>query len=186
MSSNYILLVAFHVWPHKAYLAQGDKWISVVQQYITALIVYPLENLKNNSSELFSSFCILTICFINQGTWWHKLFECFKDWAILWYLFGSLFYRVQCHYNVLNFLQKSHNRHPIPCPWGQGMGCILWVQSLLQVLYHLLQFSMQYNVTVVTVTCPSTCWNLLIFGMTSLALYTVVPVIVFSGSLLNI
>ena len=109
MSSNYTLLVAFHVWPHKAYLAQGDKWISVVQQYITALIVYPLENLKNNSSELFSSFCILTICFINQGTWWHKLFECFKDWAILWYLFGSLFYRVQCHYNVLNFLQKSHN-----------------------------------------------------------------------------
>ena len=30
------------------------------------------------------------------------------------------------HYNVVNFPQYPHNRHPIACPWGRGMGCLLW------------------------------------------------------------
>ena len=28
------------------------------------------------------------------------------------------------------FMQITHNRHPIACPLGQAMGCLLWVQSL--------------------------------------------------------
>ena len=36
---------------------------------------------------------------------------------------------VQCHYNVVNFLQNIHNKHPIACPLGRGMGCLLWVQT---------------------------------------------------------
>ena len=39
-------------------------------------------------------------------------------------------YKVRCHYSAFNFLQISHNRHPISRPWGRGMGSFLWVQSL--------------------------------------------------------
>ena len=41
---------------------------------------------------------------------------------------------VRCRYNAVNFLQNSHNRHPIPRPWGRGMGCLLWVWSLIYIL----------------------------------------------------
>ena len=26
--------------------------------------------------------------------------------------------------NMVSFLQNTHNRHPIACPWGRGMGCL--------------------------------------------------------------
>ena len=35
--------------------------------------------------------------------------------------------RVYSSYNVVNFPQNSHNRHPIACPQGRGMGCLLWI-----------------------------------------------------------
>ena len=45
-------------------------------------------------------------------------------------LWGCLFH-VQCNAIItVNFLQNSHNRHPIANPWGWGMGCLLWVWSL--------------------------------------------------------
>ena len=46
-------------------------------------------------------------------------------------------------YIVINFLQNTHNSHPIAHPWGQVMGCPLWVQraidavSVIEVLYIL-------------------------------------------------
>ena len=36
-------------------------------------------------------------------------------------------------YNVVNFLQNPHNRHPIAYLWGRDMGCLMWVQSLTYV-----------------------------------------------------
>ena len=30
---------------------------------------------------------------------------------------------MRCHYNMVNFLQIPHNRHPISRPWGSDMGC---------------------------------------------------------------
>ena len=39
---------------------------------------------------------------------------------------------VRCRYNAVNFQQNSHNRHPITRPWGRGMGCLLWVESLVK------------------------------------------------------
>ena len=48
-------------------------------------------------------------------------------------------YTVQCHYNTVNFLQYPHNRHPITCPLGQGMGCLLCFSSLIHVLLLSLQ-----------------------------------------------
>ena len=36
----------------------------------------------------------------------------------------------QCRFNAVNFLPNSQKRNPISFPWGQGMGCPLWVQTL--------------------------------------------------------
>ena len=33
---------------------------------------------------------------------------------------------VWCRYNSVNFLTNPHNTLPIACPWGRGMGCLLW------------------------------------------------------------
>ena len=35
---------------------------------------------------------------------------------------------------TVNFLQYPRNRHPIAHPLGRGMGCLLWVWSLINVL----------------------------------------------------
>ena len=34
---------------------------------------------------------------------------------------------VLCHYNMVNFHPNPHKRHPITCPWGRDMGCLLWM-----------------------------------------------------------
>ena len=47
-------------------------------------------------------------------------------------IFGSRYNNhntVWCHYNVVNFLQSPQNVHPIPHPWGWGMGCLLSASS---------------------------------------------------------
>ena len=38
---------------------------------------------------------------------------------------------LQCHYNAINFLQNIHKSHPIACPIGRGMACLLWVQPMI-------------------------------------------------------
>ena len=38
---------------------------------------------------------------------------------------------VQCCYNVVNFLENPHKRHPIARPLGRGMGCLVgWHSDL--------------------------------------------------------
>ena len=41
---------------------------------------------------------------------------------------------VWCRCNTSDFLQNSH---PVTCPWGRGMGCLLWVPSMICVLHAL-------------------------------------------------
>ena len=41
---------------------------------------------------------------------------------------------VWCCYNLVEFLRNSHSRHPIARLWGPGMGCLLWLLTLMHVL----------------------------------------------------
>ena len=41
---------------------------------------------------------------------------------------------VWCRYNAVNFLTNIHQRHPIARPLGWGMGCLLWIQHLIDIL----------------------------------------------------
>ena len=60
---------------------------------------------------------------------------------------------VGCHYNSVNFLENPHKRHPIAGPFlknagplGRGMGCLLWIHTLIYVMSWELQRSMQNHV----------------------------------------
>ena len=46
---------------------------------------------------------------------------------------------VRCHYNAVSFLQTIHVRRPIARPSGRAMGCLLWVQPLINILPQFLQ-----------------------------------------------
>ena len=53
---------------------------------------------------------------------------------------------VRCYYKVVNFLPNPRKIHPIVCPSGWAMGCILWVQIVIYTLPQSLQWCMQYHV----------------------------------------
>ena len=56
------------------------------------------------------------------------LYVSIKFLLIYIYLYLSLLY------NAINFLQYFHDRYTIARPWGRGMGCLLRVRSLIDVL----------------------------------------------------
>ena len=56
--------------------------------------------------------------------------------------------KVWCRYNAVNFLTNIHKRHPIARPLGRDMGCLLWIQHLIDILPQSLQLFMQYLTTV--------------------------------------
>ena len=45
---------------------------------------------------------------------------------------------VRCRYNAVNFLTNIHKRHPIARPLGRGMGCLLWILHLVDILSQFL------------------------------------------------
>ena len=56
---------------------------------------------------------------------------------------------VQCGYVTITNSTGSinaHNRYPIARPWGQAMGCLLWVSCLFNVISLLLSRCMQCGV----------------------------------------
>ena len=53
-------------------------------------------------------------------------------------------YTVRCRYNAANFLTNLYKRHPIAHPLGRGMGCLLWIQHLIDILLHYLKLLKQY------------------------------------------
>ena len=70
---------------------------------------------------------LVTLTSGRLGSFWRSsnmsLRNCCAPWNTVW-----------CHENTVNFLQNPHNRHPIACPWGQRMGCLWWVWSLINLL----------------------------------------------------
>ena len=57
-------------------------------------------------------------------------------------------YTVHSRYPVASFLQIIHRRHPIACPEGWGMGCLLWIHCLnkdlvfsLPILFNIMIYS---------------------------------------------
>ena len=49
---------------------------------------------------------------------------------------------VWCHHYAVNFLTNIHKQHPIPCPLGRDMGCLLWIQHLIDILPQFLRLFM--------------------------------------------
>ena len=58
---------------------------------------------------------------------------------------GTILYILLCHYNAVNFLENFHERHPIARPLGRGMGCLLWVHTLISILSWQQQRCDQYH-----------------------------------------
>ena len=54
---------------------------------------------------------------------------------------------MRCHYNLVNFLKNILKRHPIARPLGRGMGCLLWIQHMIDILPEFLQSVMQSQIT---------------------------------------
>ena len=66
---------------------------------------------------------------------------------------------VWCCYNVANFLKKKINeRHPIAHPFWQGMGYLLWIQHLTDILPQFLQLSMKFLTMLDHVRHSTVCW----------------------------
>ena len=51
---------------------------------------------------------------------------------------SRLSHMVRCCYNMINFLINLHKRHPL----GRGMGCLLWIQHLNDILPEFMQLFM--------------------------------------------
>ena len=64
---------------------------------------------------------------------------------------------VQWHYNLVRIFQNTHNRHPIACPWGQDMGCLLWVKTSIKVIPQPLQWCMHYLVILIHIIMALYC-----------------------------
>ena len=50
---------------------------------------------------------------------------------------------MRCRYSAVNFLSNIHKRHPIARPLGRGMGCLLCIQQLIDILPQFMQPFMQ-------------------------------------------
>ena len=51
---------------------------------------------------------------------------------------------VGCRYNAVKFLTNIHKRRHIARPLGRGMGCLWWIQHLIDIQPQFLQLFMQY------------------------------------------
>ena len=70
----------------------------------------------------------------------------FDNWGrgpLLWSQYHGKWKRTCCHCKAVIFSPNPHYRHPIPCPWRWDMGCLLWVQSLIQVIHESLHWQMK-------------------------------------------
>ena len=62
---------------------------------------------------------------------------------------------VRCGFNAVNFITNIHKRHPMARPLGRGMGCLLWIQHLIDIMSQFLQLLVQ-NFTILdrVITAP--------------------------------
>ena len=47
---------------------------------------------------------------------------------------------------MVDCIKNIQQRHPIARPLGRGMGCLLWIQALIDILPRFLQWCVQYLV----------------------------------------
>ena len=89
----------------------------------------------------------------------------------LWWIYSILFMTygmggkqqtVQWSKNAVNFLKNVNKGHPIARPLGPGVGCLLWIQHLIDILPQFLQSLMQY-LTIFMVHTEIFEWNLMTF-----------------------
>ena len=64
---------------------------------------------------------------------------------------------VRCRYNAINFLTKIHKRQPRARPLGRGMGCLLCIQLLNDILPRFQQLFMQYLIILDLVIAALDC-----------------------------
>ena len=64
---------------------------------------------------------------------------------------------MQRHYNVVDLPENPHNRHPISRPLWQDMGCHLWEQTLIYIMFKPLQCCMKYHVKLDCVILAHDC-----------------------------
>ena len=64
---------------------------------------------------------------------------------------------VLCRLNAVNFINNIYKRNPIAHPLGRAMGCLLWIQPLLDILLLFLQWCMQYLATLDYVIMALNC-----------------------------
>ena len=69
-----------------------------------------------------------------------------------WYI-----YTVRCRYSVVNFIKNIHKRHSIARLLGCGMGCLLRIRPLLDILLLFMQRCVQYLVIFDCVTTALDC-----------------------------
>ena len=67
--------------------------------------------------------------------------------------------KIQCgaHKRWSIFSQNLHKRHPTARPFGRIMVCLLWIQSLVYILLHILQWCIQYHATLGRVITARDC-----------------------------
>ena len=56
-------------------------------------------------------------------------------------------YTIWCCYNMVSFLKNSHNRHPIACPWGWDMWCLMISKFDFCLCYIMIYWTALYMMT---------------------------------------
>ena len=46
---------------------------------------------------------------------------------------------VRCRYNAVNFITSINKIHPMARPLERGMGCLLWIQHLIDIISQFMQ-----------------------------------------------
>ena len=64
----------------------------------------------------------------------------------------TLINTVWCRYKAVNLSYNSSKGHPIARPLGRGMGCLLWVQTIVYILTQPRHWCVQYHVILDHVT----------------------------------
>ena len=86
-------------------------------------------------------------------------------------------YTVRYRYNAVNFFKNIHERHPIARPLGRGMGCLLLVQPLIDIMPQFLQWYMQYvdilDRVITALDCTYITWQEFVFSLHLIFFYRV-------------
>ena len=99
--------------------------------------------------------------YVQCSVWWRRLSLeislAILNSAIWLAKHSQIINTLECRYNVVSFLKTPHKRHPIACPLGQDMGCLLWIEPLIYILSQSVQWCMQYHLILDCVIMAPDC-----------------------------